>query len=363
MKNKEEIYNILDCDSKRIMILRGILALMVVNIHAVNTEVHFLTGDVVWSSSIWIDSIEYLFSQIISRIAVPAFYFISAILLYKNEFVWSSNIRKQLKKNVIPYLLFNSIWIFIFYVLQLIPKLSAFFTMPEYLVQKWGMREWLHAYGLGAIPIVSPLWFLRDLFILNVFAKILKQIVSIKPNVIVTIVVLFWLSPFDIDILLVDKQAICFWVLGCYFVCTKRHICLVDTIHMNILAPIYFVLVICDLFTRAMNCNCLIHNFGVLVGLIFWFKVALRIFQMNNIITKLLGLLSTYSFNIYLLHQLSLNCINKVYARVCPTTPLFQIVGYVVNPCLIICACVVFSIIMKKYCNKLYNLLFGVVKS
>lgn len=94
-------YNISKRMSKQLSILKIISIIMVVFIHA-NVAVH-LNANVYWEESIGLDIFKYLISENISRVAVPMFFFISGILLYKNEFSYIDNLKKKIKTLMIPY--------------------------------------------------------------------------------------------------------------------------------------------------------------------------------------------------------------------------------------------------------------------
>lgn len=302
-------YIIGDRISHRIALMRGILTLMVVNIHSINLVVHFQTGNVSWGNSPWLATIEYLFSEVVSRTAVPAFFFISALLLYKKEFKWIDNLKKKIRSLVIPYIIVNSFWIAVYLILQSIPSLSTYFTMDGYIIRNWDIIGWLKGYGIFSSPLVAPLWFIRDLFVLNVLSKVIKRILNYAPTAFAILLLLFWISPYNTHIFCLNKQALCFWSFG--------YIC--------------------------------VH--------VFWFVYGTTI--QKDSINRLLLLISEYSFGIYLFHQLTLNCINKVYAKLIPPSSISQLFGYLVIPSIVIAGCVLFSIFLKKYAKRLYCVLFG----
>lgn len=350
-------YNIGEGLSSRISIMRGILTLMVVNIHSINLVVHFQNENVSWGNALWIENIECLFSEVISRVAVPAFFFISALLLYRKDFSWIENIRKKVHTLVIPYLIVNSLWIIIYFVLQSIPALSPFFTMDGYIIRKWNIMGWLKGYGIFSSPLVAPLWFIRDLFVLNVLSKIIKKTLECAPKLFLVVVLLFWILPFSTLIFCLDKQAICFWCLGFLCVHFKFDLLSLDKIKRIWLVIFYFAFVLADIVFKGSELNWIFHNFGILVGLVFWFVFCAKI--NTCVIRKIILVISEYSFGIYLFHQLTLNCINKVYARIVPPSSLSQLLGYFFIPAVVIMGCIALSIFMKRYMPHAYCVLYG----
>lgn len=98
-------------DSTRINILKVWLTILVVFIHSYSEEIYMVGGNIVLEIPAWLDWFKYIISVVVARCAVPAFFFISAILLYKRDFVWKDNIKKKLKTLVVPYMLLNTFWI------------------------------------------------------------------------------------------------------------------------------------------------------------------------------------------------------------------------------------------------------------
>ena len=74
-------YILSDEESKRISIIKLIGMIFVVFIHSYTENVNFSDGTMDLSRPMWLDMIEYVISQIISRCGVPLFFLISAVLL------------------------------------------------------------------------------------------------------------------------------------------------------------------------------------------------------------------------------------------------------------------------------------------
>lgn len=87
-KNKNIILSLSQPDSERIGILKVIFTLMVLFIHSYSEEVTFAYGNVYFKVPVWLGTFKSIVSQCISRCAVPGFFFLSAILLYRNPFTF-----------------------------------------------------------------------------------------------------------------------------------------------------------------------------------------------------------------------------------------------------------------------------------
>ena len=107
---------------------------MVVYIHSKGTEFHFAGKDVALDVPAWLETFKYLVSSAISSCAVPGFFFMAAIFLYRKPFSWKDNIQKKIHTLVIPYVILNTFWIAFYFCTQHISFLSVFFSKPENIV-------------------------------------------------------------------------------------------------------------------------------------------------------------------------------------------------------------------------------------
>lgn len=346
-------YQITDNESRRINILKVWFSIIVVFIHSFSEGIRLGTGVVEYETSYWFEILKYTVSLCISRCAVPGFFMISAILLYRNSFSWGENIKKKIKTLLVPYMLINSVWIIIYFAGQHISKLSIYFLDENNIIADWGLADWLRAYGLlGGYPITYPLWFIRDLFILNIFAVVYKKIVEKMKWMSLLFIVLIWLFTKASW-----TQAVCFWGLGCFVVCNNIRLNVLDKIRKEILYIIYFSAIVGDILTRSYKVNLPIHNICIIIGIIFWF-VCLTDFKTDRW-NKILLFISSYSFSIYLFHELSLSLLQKICARLLPTSATAQLLEYLLIPIFIITGVLIFSLALKRVCPRLYGVITG----
>ena len=188
-------------ESKRIQILRVWLTVMVLFWHADEAVISFSDGDILLQAPAWLETAKYLISHIIVRCSVPGFFFISAILLFRREFDWADNVRKKLRTLIAPYFILNAFWIAAYFVAQKLPVISGFFGNESKIIADWGVVDYIDGFfgilpssGAGSFysPFVSPLWFLRDLFVLNLIAPLLKKAVDRFPKAVLVLLALVY---------------------------------------------------------------------------------------------------------------------------------------------------------------------------
>ena len=181
-------------ESDQIRILRIICALLVVFHHAgsfLGTYTNY---------AIYIPRLYNAIKEVLLDAAVPIFFIISAILLYKKEFNYNENLKKKCSTLLVPYFILNALWIILYYLLQKNPAIASFYS-DETIIKNLGISELLYRFGITtSLPICQQLWFLRDLFILNIFAPIIKKIIDKFPYFIFFVIFLWLFFPPNIYI-------------------------------------------------------------------------------------------------------------------------------------------------------------------
>jgi len=355
LERKENLtYDISDEVSKRINIYKLWLTIMVIFIHSYSEVINLNSGNIVLEVPTWLEIIKYTISQSISRCAVPAFFLISSIFLYRKDFRWTDNLIKKTRTLLVPYFILNTFWIVFYFVFQHIPMLSDYFSNPSNIVANWGVVNWLKAYGiLSASPFLYPLWFIKYLFILNIFAVVIKKVVEKFPYLTAITILGIWLIFEKTS----EVQALCFWVAGCFIYTKGITPDYAEKIKKVPLAVVYLLLVVVDTLTRELYINNFINSISILVGIAFWY-VCCTDFK-DTKWRDILYRLSSYAFPIYLFHEMNLYMLKKVCAKLLPQAPIFQLIQYFAIPAIIFVGCIILSRLMQKYSPKLYTLLTG----
>ena len=155
--------------------LRLPLILGVVFIHS-NILIHF-TGNAneilgfEWFLKIWNQVLE---------LCVPTFFLISGYLYFRNGFLtrlsFIEKFRRRINTLIVPYLLWNFIG-FVLLMLKTTPQLSAMFPQYQHFFDYWpNIFIGFFALPDGLYPFDMPLWFLRNLIIINCLTPIISLI-------------------------------------------------------------------------------------------------------------------------------------------------------------------------------------------
>ena len=347
--------------------LRFWLIVGVVLIHSVPDKVVIGGENIVDGHNFEIYStFRYLISEVVARIAVPAFFFISVFLFfYKTETFDCNTYLRKLKKRsrtlLVPYLFWNLVVVLLFYLTQTL--LSGLTSGENLLIKDYTWLNWLKAFWDGNkidgdMPINYPLWFVRDLMVVIIISPIVYLCVKRLKIIFVIALGLLWLSGTWFSISGFSIAALFFFSFGAYFSIEKRSFLGL----MNKLFPyslgIYIIIAIFDLLTRQYDWHAYIHNIGILVGL-----SAVMSFAAYGIGKQKLHanpFLANSSFFIYVYHGMPLAFLIKFSVKVLqPQTDAGLIIMYLVGPLITILVGLGIYRVLTKYFPKFTAIITG----
>lgn len=178
--------------SRTIDALRFPCAVLIVLIH-----VFQVSPEVERSSFSFFDTLQILLSQGVARIAVPVFFLISGYLFFSKLDKWDwriygEKLRKRAKSLLLPYLLWITLAIGVEFAIALFRHWLSGGPSPIELLSNygWGLIYWncgrhfvsfeenLLGWAIpSAYPFDFPLWFIRDLIVLCLFAPVIHWFV------------------------------------------------------------------------------------------------------------------------------------------------------------------------------------------
>lgn len=342
--------------SESISVSRSILCILVVFIHARNMDGH------VEPISDWVLHTMHVWSEVLCGVAVPAFMFISAYLLtlkYVNEGsicnTYLNVLRKKIKGLVIPYILWNLI-AFVWLLLRHYVKADDSIFLPN-LWQIFTITPM--ANGTSLYPADGPLWFIRDLILLNVvtpvfilLGKSLKRIFAL----VVASVFIFKLCP---DIVTFSRSVPPFLV-GVSVALLNGERFLGNKIAQKSILIIWSVCVFTLVYVSWSNLNVpYLYSFFLLVS----FGVVFLIGSYLPVKAKLFfSFLSKHSFFIYAAHIFIIGYVYKILLMF-----FFNILNYdfsvffayLLSPIVSIMICVGIDILLLKKIGRIRSFLVG----
>lgn len=288
----------------------------------------------------------------ICRIANCLFFCISGYLFARNihsvNDIWPK-LLKRTRTLLLPYLLWNIIFVLWYVVIDSLPGISTFSNthiIEVYANQSVGET----LYSLFIAPVAFQLWFLRDLMVMLLFTPLLwwiarKQWIVALVLAIASTFVYAWLIYFWLGIIIAVKQ----WDIENY----RR-----PKIAVFISALIYvgYAIYIAWGGTSAS----VVEVFVNIIGLyLVWslYDIAARGRYMAD--KGLWKYLCGYSFFIYCFHEPAFNVIKKLALAVCGTSEPVLIFFYYVNPWLMVLAAVAVAKILQRMTPNIYKILTG----
>ena len=365
MQSQKEIgkslYEISDEDSQRTSILKLWMAILVVFLHSAVREIHFDGENMTFMFPAWLDYMEFIVEDVIAKIAVPGFFVVSAVFLYRKPFDWQKNMAKKLHSLVIPYFIMNTLWVAFFFVAQHIPAVSIYFSNPKNVVANWNIHDWLNAYfGIyndGSGPILGPLWFIRDLFVLNVISKGLKWGIDRFPKIAALGLCIMYFFGVDTHIFFLSIPSVFYFCVGYYIVKYNLHFSDLDKFSTPLLAAAYAGIIFANCIVRGTKLMYFVRTIAIIIGLLFFAKCTAQVKPGRW--KRVLLWLSQYTMAIYMFHEHTLNILTKVVVRLFPPGAFYLLVQFIGNGTAIIVFCIGVGYYMKTHLPKVYALLTG----
>lgn len=356
-------------ESHIIKYLKAVFIIMVLFLHSYQEKINLGSGTLDFASSHWLMTLKWGVSFGISDVAVPGFFILSAYLLYKKDYDYGKNLKKKCKSILIPYILMNTIWIFFFACVQQIPALGVFFTNESFFVTNWSIMDWLNAYiGLQTgSPILYPLWFLLNLMVLNLAAPIFQIFVDRFPRASLIVFLLMWVFIGTIPIFCLRITSICAWGIGCILAnnrediseknINKYSVWIKKRLTPKYLLILYIPILIVDIALHEWAYYMPIHRVSILLGLLFWYSIA--VWQTKLKVSMFIDVISSYSFGIYIFHEMNMSIFQKICGKFLPATIGWQILQYLFIPVIILICCLILCFLLKNFLPQIYKVLTG----
>lgn len=289
----------------------------------------------------------------VCRIANCLFFCISGYLFARNvdrfKEVFTKQ-RKRIRTLLVPYILWNVIFVLWYVVLEYIPGVNRFNNSAGILDGYRDVPVWECIYNLFVAPAAFQLWFLRDLLVMLVFTPLLwwmakKQWVVALAMAFCFTIVYSWLLYYWIGIMVgvtkcdIENYPRSKWVVitgtvvflgyAVYWACGNESVSLMEIL-VNLLG-LYLVWSLYDVFAKG---RCLADK-GV------WKYIC------------------GYSFFIYCFHEPVFNIIKKLAIIVFGTSETILVFFFYLNPWIMVLMAVLTAKLLQRMVPNIYNLLTG----
>lgn len=177
--------------SSKITMFYTLLIVMVVYIHSTYLEMYqYETADFVW---------KFWGGYGLCSVANPLFFIISGFLLVGEEitiFDLLKKLRKRVRTVVVPFIIWNVIFVLWYVVLDITPGISRYVNSTG-IMEAWkSLPLWKSIYNMLTEPAGFHLWFLRDLIVFMAISPLLWLISkrSWIAAVVLSVVLNHWMA-------------------------------------------------------------------------------------------------------------------------------------------------------------------------
>lgn len=160
----------------------------------------------------------YSFSLWLGETGVPGFFFISGFFFFLSKKTYCQKLQARFHTLLIPYLLWNLILLILYLVAWAVGypqningRSITNYTIIDYLRLFWDRGSFDDG---NFVPLLCPLWYIRNLLILSILSPILYYIIRYAREVFLLAITFWWLISYHNAFI---PQTILFFSLGAYF--------------------------------------------------------------------------------------------------------------------------------------------------
>jgi len=361
-------FSIQELQSKVIDFLRFPLIVGVLFIHNAAGKI-VVNGEVLGSRGLLFSYCSQFFSQVLGRIAVPLFFFMSGFLFFLNinKFnlqSYKNKLQTRAKTLLIPYIFWNLVVFVIYFALQSTPFMNREFDWHNILSYLWNNGGKIKAgYPLevlstGTFPIAHQFWFIRDLMVVVLFSPIVYLICKYTKIYGVITLGIFWYVGCWFHFDGFGIISIFFFTAGAYFGINKHNLLEYFGKIRNLSFVLYSIIAIADLLTKEFSFNSYIHKAGILIGIIFCFNLVALLFEKGRI--KSIPFLSAASFFVFAMHDPLMVTLHKItFLIVKPESDISLTCLYFLNVIIIIALTLCSYWLLRKFLPKFTTVITG----
>nr|WP_314754704.1 acyltransferase family protein [uncultured Prevotella sp.] len=297
--------------------------------------------------------------------SVPLFFIISSFLFFYDmkEFdmwKWFIKMKKRVRTLLIPYILWNLFYLLFMLIVQVsFPnimggsrKMIYNYSFLELIDSFWNFGGMYHG-----MPILYSFWFIRNLFILNLFAPVFYLLLKKIPVVFFIIsLVLFILNPFDFIATNMDwVKSVLFYGIGVF--CAVNAIDFTDLRKLS--SPFVFFVIV----------SIILLPFVPDTMRFYWYQVLLVIGALTiptivrkGILNKKLrvnNFLASSSFFVYAFHLFIIIPFNRFWSTILPVNNWTASIMLVIVPFLVAFISVCVYYVLKENFPKFTELIIG----
>lgn len=261
--------------------------------------------------------VNFLISEIIAKVAVPLFFFISGFLFFKGVFnagSYKRKLKKRCSSLLIPYIFWNLAVVALFYLFQtFMPGMTSGRTK---LIIDYNLYDWIRVFwdSYFGMPMCFQFWFIRDLMIIMLFSPLIYFAIKYSKGIFVIFVGLLWFFDIWLDLTGFSIAALFFFSAGAYFNIMKQSFLLKFKPFMKYALTLYPILCLICLILKESVFFQYILNLSIIAGMVSAITLTGHYISAGK--WHVNRFLSESSFFIYAYHAVVLTLIMKLGVKV-----------------------------------------------
>lgn len=309
--------------------------------------------------------IQYLFSNILGRQSTPLFALISGFLFFfnNNDFsytVYFAKLRRRAKSLLLPYVIWNGMFVIGYLFVRNIPYFEKWYFSSNHELSTLSFGKIVSFFwdGMGGYPIDYQFWFVRDLMIVIVFSPLIRILLDKFKFWGVLFLGILWFFQQDLILLNFNIRAFFFFTLGAYFAINKLNLISEFRKFFAWSCVVYVLNIFLELLLIDSPINLFVHNFGLIVGGVFFMNLVS--YQLQKNVIHVCKFLTSATFFVFAAHEPLLTLIKKALFKLLVPKMEWELISiYFIIPLLTISICLSVYYLLLKFTPKFASLLTG----
>ena len=306
---------------------------------------------------------ELVLCNMIPRMAVPFFFFVSGYFFFKSGALtlrsYIDKLKRRARTLLLPYMMWNLVYVLLYFATQMF--LPSYTSGRNKLVVEYSFTDWLNVFWVhcDGMPICGPLWFLRDLMLVILFAPLLYfMLKKFKAFTLVLFAVLYLYWPIETDPSIPFFAAF-YFSFGAWFSLRGVDFAVMFSRHRWSLAAVCLILAVIEVVRWRSGVDCFYEVRELFVLVEMMMVIGFVAHHISNKRTPLVAASAGGAFFVFAFHSMPLVLARKLWVTLLPINELSLIVGLFVLPLLISAIGVGMYWLVRRYCAKFSVLLTG----
>lgn len=295
----------------------------------------------------------------IGETGVPAYFFISGLLLYYSQKSFSQKLNSRVKTLLIPYLFFNGLILCGYLCMVslgkqvfILDKDLADYSLVDYLRVFWDRGSWSHGNGS---PLLCPLWYIRNLMILVFLSPAFYYIIKYTKLLLPLFIGIIWINSHDSAY---SFQSLTMFSLGAYFpICDKSPMEIYDKNRL-IFITVFFLLATLDFLHLFVTIPFAlpIHRLSLIANVFFVLCFLGDYLHRHKLYSSFL---SKSAFFVFCIHYPLTICLRPVFMRINGCYDIVLVITYIISVIGITLLCTVLYKILIRIIPQFMGIITG----